>query len=43
MTSNLVLTEMFTITENSAIFQGKKQFFEELQLKNTSSNVPDSL
>ena len=36
---NLVLTELFTITEKSAIFFLKNQIFEELQLENTSSNV----
>ena len=40
MASNLVLTEMFTITEKSAIL--KNLIFKELQLDIILSRVPDS-
>ena len=40
MASNLVLTEMFTITEKSAIL--KNLIFGELQLDIILSRVPDS-
>ena len=43
MKSNLVLTEMFTISKKSAILQEKILIFGEMQLDIILSRVPHSL